>query len=281
MTSIVLGLLVMLVALLTVLVVGLLRSHAVIMRALHDAGIDLDPETRGSHDSGGHLHGSGPADEPGPDAPERIPAQLRPTIDLVTETDPDIRTVAGVPGPVGISGERAADLTGMTPSGSTRTISVHRNGATLLAFLTTGCTTCATFWNAFRDGVRLPADTRLVIVTKGGNAESPADVAALAPADVVTLASSQAWDDYRIPVAPYFVLVDGGRGVVAGEGAANSWELVSQLLDRALADAGYADGQVKRRDLLRGRHRAQRVDQDLLDAGIAPGDPRLHHPPNR
>lgn len=273
MTSIVLGLLIVLVVLLTVLVIGLLRSHAVIMRALHDAGIDLDPETRGGHaqHEGNHHH----------DAADRIPAQLRPTIDLVTPTAPDIRTIDGVPGPVGISGERAADLTGVTPTGSTRTISVHRNGATLLAFLTTGCTTCATFWQTFSAGVRLPADTRLVIVTKGGNAESPADVAALAPPDVVTLASSEAWDDYRIPVAPYFVLVDGGRGVVAGEGAANSWDLVSELLDRALADAGYADGQVNRRDLLRGRHRAHRVDQDLLDAGITPGDSRLYHPPSK
>ncbi len=262
MTTIILGILIAVVVLLTVLVIGLLRSHAVIIRALHDAGIDLDP------------------DGAQPERPERIPASLRPTIDLVTPNAPEFQTVEGVPQPVGISGERAADLTGVTPTGSTRTVSVHRGEATLLAFLTTGCATCATFWQAFAEGVRLPADTRLVIVTKGGNAESPADVAALAPPDVVTLASSEAWDDYRIPVAPYFVLVDGARGVVAGEGAAHSWELVSQLLERALADAGYADGQLKRRDLLRGRNRARRVDQDLLDAGITPGDPRLHHRPS-
>jgi hypothetical protein len=156
---------------------------------------------------------------------------------------------------------------------------VRGRGATLIAFLTTGCATCAAFWNAFAEGVRLPADTRLVIVTKGGNEESPADVAALAPPGIATIASSQAWDDYRIPVAPYFVLVDGRRQIVVGEGAAHSWDLVSELLERALADAGYAEGQVRRRDVLMGRNRASRVDQELLDAGITPGDPRLYHEP--
>lgn len=251
-------LLVAVVALLSTLVVGLLRSHAVIVRALHDAGINLDPDSS---------------------APRVDASGLRPTTEVFTETPPVIRTMEGVPEPADVAGRRAPDLTGTTPTGSSRAISVHGRGATLIAFLTTGCTTCAAFWNAFADGVRLPADTRLVIVTKGGNEESPADVAAMAPAGVVTIASSAAWDDYQIPVAPYFVLVDGKRGVVVGEGAAHSWDLVSELLERALADAGYADGQVRRRDMLLGRNRASRVDQDLLDAGITPGDPRLYHEP--
>lgn len=278
MILIVLGLLVALVAILTVLVVGLLRSHAVIIRALHDAGIELDAGDGAGHDHDHHAHDH---DRHGPDRRDRTEpaAGLRPSVEVVTATAPDIRTVDGVPEPVGISGQRATDLTGVTPGGGARSVSVTRGGATLLAFLTTGCATCATFWRTFGEGVRLPAGTRLVIVTKGDDAESPADVATLAPPDVVTLASSRAWDDYRIPVAPYFVLVDGKRGIVAGEGAAHSWDLVSQLLERALADAGYADGQLKRRDLLRGRQRAQRIDQDLLNAGITPGDPRLHHRP--
>ncbi len=256
--NIVVWLLVAIVGLLSLLVVGLLRSHAVILRALYDAGIDLDPD--------GHVT-------------SRATSDLRPTVEFTSDTAPTIRTIDGVPGPVDLTGTRVPDLVGLTPTGGARTVAVNGRGATLLAFLTTGCATCATFWSEFAGGVALPADTRLVIVTKGGNEESPADIAAMAPSGVVTIASSEAWDDYRIPVAPYFVLVDGRRGIVAGEGAAHSWALVSQLLERALADAGYAEGEMRRRDVLLGRRRHDRVDLDLRDAGIVPGDPRLYHGP--
>ena len=54
---------------------------------------------------------------------------------------------------------------------------------TLLAFLSSGCATCAGFWEAFRTPTSsgLPAGTRLVVVTKGPDMEIPAEVAALAP----------------------------------------------------------------------------------------------------
>lgn len=247
------------VVVLALLVLGLLRSHATILRALHDAGIDLDPDA-------GHQHGGA-----GP----------------VSVDEPRIRTQAGVPGPAGASGQRASDLIGTTVGGGTRTVSVTGGQPTLLAFLTSGCSTCAGFWEAFAgasDGstdLGLPADLRLVVVTKGPELESPADVAALAPPGLLTLQSSQAWDDYRIPVAPYFALVDGRRGVVVGEGAAASWDRVRDLIQRSLADAamstGDDSGKVRRRDLLTGRVRGERIDQDLLDAGIEPGDPRLYH----
>ena len=259
-------LLVALMLLLSTLVVGLLRSHAAIVRALHDSGIDLDPDRQPT--AAEHAHTAlGDA------------SPLRPTTEIHSDVAPDIRTVPGVPTPADITGTRAADIIGLTPAGATRAISLQGRQPTLLAFLTTGCATCAEFWRSFQEGVRLPGDIRLVIVAKGGNEESPADVAALAPPDIVTIQSSDAWNDYRVPVAPYFVLVDGNRGVVVGEGAAHSWDLVLQLLERALADAGYAKGPMRRRDLLLGRARAQRVDQDLLDAGILPGDPQLYHTP--
>ena len=257
-------LLAVVVGILAVFVVGLLRSHAEIIRALHDAGISLDPHR---HDDP-HQHGDAAA------------TGLRPTRTFESTSAPDIRTVEGVPEPAGATGQRAHDLSGVTPTGGTRTIAVNGSDqATLLAFLTTGCATCADFWQAFGDGVQLPPDTRLVVVTKGPELESPADVAAVATPHVLTISSTEAWDDYSIPVAPYFVLVDGRRGVVVGEGAANSWERVRTLLDRALADAGYGGGQVRRRDLLLGKARTERVDRDLIDAGFTPGDPRLHHEP--
>lgn len=264
-------LLAVVVGVLAVFVVGLLRSHADIMRALHDAGIVLDPDrddaatAAGSHD---HAPGEAPA------------RRASPAVSTFTSsTAPTIRTVDGVPEPAGASGQRAHDLAGITPTGATRSVAVTgTDQATLIAFLTTGCATCAGFWQAFDEGVQLPTDTRLVVVTQGPELESPADVAAMAAPHVLTLQSSEAWDAYSIPVAPYFVLVDGRRGVVVGEGAANTWERVAKLLDTALADAGYADGQVRRRDLLLGKARTERVDRDLEAAGFLPGDPRLHHP---
>lgn len=248
------------VVVLAVLVLGLLRSHATILRALHDAGIDLDP------DSDTASLGRGP----------------------VSVDEPRIRTQAGVPGPAGASGRRATDLVGSRVGGGARTVSVTGGQPTLLAFLTSGCSTCAAFWEAFAgaaDGstdLGLPADLRLVVVTKGPELESPADVAALAPPGLLTLQSTQAWEDYRIPVAPYFTLVDGRRGVVVGEGAAASWDRVRDLIQRSLADAAIGaddtgSGRVRRRDLLTGRVRGERIDRDLLDAGIEPGDPRLYH----
>ena len=253
----VLWLLVVVVGILAVFVVGLLRSHAEILRALHDAGISLDPD---------HREHEAPA--------------TRPVTTFESTTPPTIRTVEGVPEPAGASGQRAHDLSGTTPTGATRTVAVvGSDQATLLAFLTTGCATCADFWQAFGEGVQLPPDTRLVIVTKGGDSESPADVAALSAPHLLTIQSTEAWDDYSIPVAPYFVLVDGRRGMVVGEGAANTWERVRALLDRAMADAGYGAGQVRRRDVLLGKTRTERVDRDLIDAGFTPGDPRLYHQP--
>ena len=193
-------LLTVVVAVLALLVVGLLRSHATILRALHDAGIDLDP-----------------------DGADRAP---------------EIRTVTGVPTPAGASGRRALDVAGTTPDGGTKALSVTNGATTLLVFLTAGCSTCANFWQAFASpDLDVPGGVRVVIVTKGPEMESPADVAALAPPGHTTIQSTRAWDDYRIPMAPYFVLVDGRRGTVIGEGAAASWDRVRDLLRRAMADA--------------------------------------------
>ena len=255
------------VGVLALLVLGLLRSHAEILRALHDAGISLDPDREHDHDAAaGRAQGTG-----------RSPSG---TPTFTSDTPPTIRTTEGVPEPAGATGRRAVDLSGLTPTGGTRTVSVTPSDqATLLAFLTTGCATCADFWGAFAEGVELPADTRLVVVTQGPETESPADVAAMAAPHVLTIQSTDAWDDYGVPVAPYFALVDGRRGIVVGEGAAASWDRVRTLLDRALADAGYGGGQVRRRDLLLGKARTERVDRDLARAGLTPGDPRLFHEP--
>ncbi len=254
MTALVVALTVV-VALLAVLVVGLLRSHADILAALHDLGANLDP------------------DQPSTAASDQ----------------PDFTTRDGVAGPATTTGN-AADLSGRTPAGGAVHLAVTGvRHHTLLAFLSSGCLTCREFWDAFATGAAddLPGvDTRLVAVTKGPDDESESTVRSLAPPTIPTVMSSEAWDDFGVPVAPYFILVDGPTGSVVGEGAATSWTHVRELLQRAMDDNrsaarrnadDAADGPPKRHpNLSTGEDREARVDDELLAAGVGPDDPSLH-----
>jgi hypothetical protein len=178
----------------------------------------------------------------------------------------------------------AHDLMGVTPRGDAAAISVHgTEGLTLLAFLTSGCATCLDFWDAFRDPANRAVGgprSNLIVLTKGPDAESPASVANLADPELVTLMSTEAFDDYSVPIAPYFVLVDGSAGRVIGEGAAASFDQLSSLMSKALNDGGYGLGaQRTRRDVLRGLRRGASADEALEAAGIGPGHPSLHQDP--
>ena len=137
------------------------------------------------------------------------------------------------------------------------------------------------FWQAFEDAenrrVAGPG-SRLVVLTKGSDQESPAAVAALVGVDFETVMSTEAFDDYSVPIAPYFVLIDSGR--VIGEGAAASFDQLQSLMSKALTDAGFGMGSRRsRRDMLRGR-RQPTVDEALEAAGIGPGHPSLHSDPS-
>jgi len=140
---------------------------------------------------------------------------------------------------------------------------------TLLAFLSSGCSTCQRFWEAFADplGLGLSDDTRLVVVTKDGREESISALRRLAPPDVPVVMSSAAWTDYRVPGSPYFVLVDGPEGRVHGEGTGANWQQVKNLLRQAADDADDVGGD---------GGREVRIDRELLAHGIAPGDPSLY-----
>jgi hypothetical protein len=230
------------VALLVVLVAGLLRSHAEILRSLHDLGVDLDPDA---------------------------PASRRTTTSQgdVTQLTPARR-----------ESRTAADLSGVTPSRDALSIAVvGARHPTLIAFLTSGCSTCSAFWSAFADGPSPapPGDARLVVVTKGEEAESPGRLRKFAPPSVPVVMSSDAWTDYDVPVAPYFVFVDGPTGEVVGEGAANTWPQLVDMMSQAIADAGI-DLRTNRRRGADGRAREVRADRDLLASGIEPGHPSLY-----
>ena len=224
------------IAFLGLLVFGLLRSHAEILRSLHDLGAGV-----GEVD---HGHAVRPA--------------------------PGGRSRA------------ASDVVGVTVDDEPVSIGIAGAGhGTLLAFLTTGCLTCAGFWKAFRDGVSLPAQARLVVVTKGPADESGSRVRELLPADYPTVMSSEAWQGYEVPVAPYFVYVDGPSARVMGEGAAGTWDQVRSLMGQALDDsADVGSRRDRRRAQSFGRDDVARDERTLLAAGITPGHPSLYPSPD-
>lgn len=169
-----------------------------------------------------------------------------------------------------------ASIVGITPSGDANVVAMRDGrGLVLLAFLSSGCSTCRPFWTELDGSATMPADNvRPIIVTKGPAEESPASISDLAPAGTLTLMSSEAWDDFQIPVSPYFVLVDAVNGAVVGEGAASTWPHVSELLGQALADATNA---AESRDTT---GRIRRASDDLSAAGIDHGDPSLYRNPH-
>jgi hypothetical protein len=192
-------------ALLAVIVVSLLRSHAELLRRL--------PEPDEEHDHA-HKHAAGargatlPADLP---APKRIVS-------------------------------RAHDVTGSTLDGDQVVVSAASGSDTLFAFLSTGCLTCQGFWDGLQPGARqpLPGDARVVVVVKDPAFESPSRLAKLAPPDVPVIQSSAAWEDFGVQMSPYFCFVDGDTGAVRSEGAAMTWQQVSSLLTDALFDEAAA-----------------------------------------
>ena len=199
--SVVVGALVVVVVLQSLLVFGLLRSHAEILRRLH--AVDGGETTSAA----------------------AVPVELR--------------TAPGVPRP-GTGDGRAHDIAGAGLRDDVVLVGVggvaHR---TLLAFLSANCLTCETFWQDFATpGVDLGlGSTRLVIVTHGPDFDSVSRIRELAPQAVPLVMSNDAWHDYAVPGSPYFVLVDGVTRRVIGEGTGARWDQVRGLLDQSLADA--------------------------------------------
>jgi hypothetical protein len=161
---------------------------------------------------------------------------------------------AGVPAPPErIRTDTAApELAGVTPTGDAVKLAFHGT-PTLLAFLSTGCTSCAQFWEKLGDSRPAP-ELRTVIVTHGADREHVAKLRRLAPDAVPLVMSSQAWEDYGVPGTPYFVLVEGDS--IQGEGVATTWSSLASLLGDAIEDE-------------RG------LDERLEAAGIGPEHPSL------
>ncbi|QXC62737.1 hypothetical protein KSP35_08080 [Aquihabitans sp. G128] len=243
------------VAVLALLVVGLLRSHAEILKRLHELGAGLDA----------------------------TPAQSQPMSAAGPRPGRDFNVMPQVPSPPDREAfGGSADLAGIGAGGS-EAVTVRVNGVehdTIVAFLSSGCITCQKFWDAFRKPRKLglPAGTRLVVVTKGADAESPSEVAKLAPPGIPTLMSTEAFAAYDVPGSPYFVQVHGPTGRVKGEGTGPDWDQVSGLLSQATGDAelvaSLAGSMVAKPDA--DAEREARIDRELFDAGVAPGDASLY-----
>jgi hypothetical protein len=224
------------IALLGLLVAGLLRSHAEILRQLHALGVGMDHTPT----DGGKLE-----------------------------------LANGVAAPRE-SANPAFDLAGETPGGDAVAMSIVGSAEnTLLAFLSAGCLTCAGFWKDFQkpQDLGLPSGVKLVVVTKAASDESLSQVRRLTPGQVPVVMSTAAWNDYGVPGAPYFILVGGPSGLVVGEGSSSSWSEVRGLMTQAVADSDAASA--RNRLGTSDRVRRDRADAELMAAGITAGHPSL------
>jgi len=238
-------------ALLCVLVAGLLRSHATILRKLHELGAGVEPEGAGRRPTAG----SSGVERPRPSVPS--PGGRRPSAPAhdVVGTSLDDEAVA-----VRVAGSSTD---------------------TLLVFLSSGCSTCGAYWEALGDrGITLPGDARLVVVVRDAAEEHPALLQELAPPGVQVLHSTKAWADYEVPGSPYVVLADGATGRLRGEGTAPTLEQVLSMLGRAGDDTAHRSRlDARRRDKAAAdAAREAAVDDELLAAGVQPGDPSLYRP---
>ncbi|KQX66047.1 hypothetical protein [Angustibacter sp. Root456] len=252
------------IAVLALLVLGLLRSHALILRALHELGAGLELEK----DAG---------DPPSAANPVRV--------DIESGVVPATR-------PATVQGHA---VVGTTLAGEEVTIPVQGSGRrTLLAFLSSGCSVCQTFWDELSTGVRdVPGDGRLVVVAKDPHDESVTRLRELAGPGLEVVQSSAAWSDYAVPGSPYFVYVEDGT--ITGEGSSTTWAQVRDLMRQAVGDAAQARRRAGRTGpgALTGAPGHQsplgpmddyadvaRVDRELLSAGITPGHTSLYENPD-
>jgi hypothetical protein len=229
------------VLLLGILVAGLLRSHADILRSLHELGVGVGD-------------------------PSAAPVASAP----VTLATPASGSTLGA----------ALAVAGVTPTGDARAVAVdNSDDLTLLGFLSSGCTGCAAFWDALQDPGRLqlPDRTRVVIVTKGPDREVPSEVRSRTTGRVPVVMSTEAWLDYQVPGSPFFVLVDGATGRKVGQGVASHIGQLAELVRRAEHDrSSPGGGRGRGEGSLGGPAREAAADEVLAAAGILPGDPSLY-----
>jgi hypothetical protein len=199
-----------------------------------------------------------------------------------TGSPPPFRTVAGVTPPATHRVETrtewspAHDIAGVSLDNeilTARTVGVEHD--TIIAFLSSGCEGCAGFWQELAELGRsaVPSGTRLIVVCKSPDEESPSVLKQLCPSGVDLIMSSSAWADYEVPGSPFVLVVDGQSGRVKGEGSGVSFSQIGGLIAQAVADQAHRGAVVKPQA---DREREADVDRVLLAAGIGPLDRSLY-----
>jgi hypothetical protein len=115
---------------------------------------------------------------------------------------------------------------------------------------------------------------RVVAVTLGPDEESPTRATSLMKSDVDVVMSSETWSQFKVPGAPYFVVVDPLDNAIVGEGTAPDMRALNTFLSDAAGERRW--DREKRADRT-DADREKMVDDELRRAGLHPGDSRLHH----
>lgn len=216
------------VALLTVLVVALLRTQAESARRIDVLERRLARERRRQEERPGTT----------PSVPQTqgesaiMQASTHQHAGATRSTD----GYAGATATTAPEGD-AVDIRGVTPTGEVTTVALESSPApTLLAFLSTSCGICTGLWQRLRDeglGDVAPGVVP-VVVTKDGAQEDHDRVRGLADGGALRVVlSGEAWDDYEVPGSPYLLLVAGDPGSVVAEGAVSQWEDLVSMVARA------------------------------------------------
>jgi hypothetical protein len=180
---------------------------------------------------------------------------LRSHAEILRRLGPD-----SIPAPKPVTARPAPAISGVTPTNEARSYALASGRDTLLAFLSSGCSTCGVLLDALERGQPALGDLRLIVVAKDPAEERPRLFRSIAARTHVVM-SSRAWQEYDVPGSPYFVHVDGASGDIVGEGSAPSWDRVADLVAGALEDAADTPA---------------RVTGELQAAGIDRGHPSLH-----
>jgi hypothetical protein len=136
------------------------------------------------------------------------------------------------------------DVTGIDLGGTPIHVPIVGNAEpVLLLFLSAGCLGCRDLWDGTEELRRsIPDGIRIVIVVKGPGQgglhehehDDAAALAALAPPDVATVMSTQAYLDYRVGGPPFLVLATGHE--VLTEGVAWGVEETARAVRHALGE---------------------------------------------
>ncbi len=205
------------VVLLGVLVIGLLRSQAQVLRLLEE--ITRPGAGEGAADDGAADDGvADDAGRPEPGAPGRLPSRSR----------RPARSAPSRPSRVGSDG---TDIRGESPEGNRLRLGVAEVPRVLLVFLTSSCRSCRPLWDALSAGqaATLPSRPVVAVVTPSPTTEDRSRVADLA-GDAPVVMSSDGWHDYAITGSSFVVVVD--RGTISAEGPVGSWDELEGLVRR-------------------------------------------------